>query len=162
MAIDDRGVRRTVHRGLHDPDGTLLAQWQARSGAQSPAERSGELRLLLAILEQALLDLQWAMRAGVVLGTRTDRPPPGVDPRPWKAIRRDAADAWAWMSCETATGPTSFCTICQVLGLSDSAIRRAVRDGTMGQSIAVTRSGRTAAVAGRTIPAGRLPKVSRR
>ena len=82
------------------PETILPAQFFRPSAALPP-----EKRLMLAVLEAALLDLQ--RRAGA----RTPR------------ARRLADEVDAWFAADDEGWPCSFLNVCQALGLDASAVR---------------------------------------
>ena len=80
-----------------------------------------EKRLMLAVLEAALLDLQTSA------GARTPRE------------RRRADEVDAWFAADDEGWPCSFLNVCQALGLDVSAVRaRAARWRTEARANAVT------------------------
>ena len=97
---------------LGSPDGpgvvpeAILPEQFFRPSAALPAEK----RLMLAVLEGALLDLQRSADA------RTPR------------ARRLADEVGAWFAADDEGWPCSFLNVCQALGLDVSAVRtRAAR-----------------------------------
>jgi hypothetical protein len=97
---------------LGSPDGpgvvpeAILPEQFFRPSAALPPEK----RLMLAVLEAALLDLQRSA------GARTPR------------ARRRADEVDAWFAADDEGWPCSFLNVCQALGLDVSAVRtRAAR-----------------------------------
>ncbi len=97
---------------LGSPDGSevvpeaILPEQFFRPSAALPPEK----RLMLAVLEAALLDLQRSA------GARTPR------------ARRRADEVDAWFAADDEGWPCSFLNVCQALGLDVSAVRtRAAR-----------------------------------
>jgi len=97
---------------LESPDGpglvpeAMLPEQFFRPSAALPPEK----RLMLAVLEGALLDLQRSA------GARTPR------------ARRLADEVDAWFAADDEGWPCSFLNVCQALGLDVSAVRtRAAR-----------------------------------
>ncbi len=97
---------------LGSPDGSevvpeaILPEQFFRPSAALPPEK----RLMLAVLEGALLDLQRSA------GARTRR------------ARRLADEVDAWFAADDESWPCSFLNVCQALGLDVSAVRtRAAR-----------------------------------
>src|SRR5690348_14338756 len=82
------------------PEGILPVQFFRLSGASSP-----EKRLLLAVLEAALLDFR-----------------KGVDARTRRA-RRLAHEVDAWFAADDEGWACSFLGVCHALGLDASAVR---------------------------------------
>ncbi len=98
------------------PEAILPEQFFRPSVALSP-----EKRLMLAVLEGALLDLQRST------GARTPR------------ARRLADEVDAWFAADDEGWPCSFLNVCQALGLDASAVRtRAVRWRTEARANLVT------------------------
>jgi hypothetical protein len=90
--------------GLGIIPGTILPeQFFRRSGALPP-----EKRLMLAVLEEASLDLERSA------GARTPR------------ARRLAVEVDAWFAADDEGWPCSFLNVCQALGLDVSAVRTRV------------------------------------
>ena len=108
---------------LGSPDGpgvvpeAILPEQFFRPSAALPPEK----RLMLAVLEGALLDLQRSA------GARTPR------------ARRLADEVDAWFAADDEGWPCSFLNVCQALGLDVSAVRtRAARWRTEAQASVVT------------------------
>ena len=96
---------------------TILPEQFFRPSAALPPEK----RLMLAVLEGALLDLQGSA------GARTPR------------ARRLADEVDAWFAADDEGWPCSFLNVCQALGLDVSAVRtRAARWRTEAQASVVT------------------------
>ena len=96
---------------------TILPEQFFRPSAALPPEK----RLMLAVLEGALLDLQRSA------GARTPR------------ARRLADEVDAWFAADNEGWPCSFLNVCQALGLDVSAVRtRAARWRTEARANAVT------------------------
>jgi len=113
----------TIDSTLGSPDGpgvvpeAILPEQFFRPSAALPPEK----RLMLAVLEGALLDLQRSA------GART---PPA---------RRLADEVDAWIAADDEGWPCSFLNVCQALGLDVSAVRtRAARWRTEAQANVVT------------------------
>ena len=87
-----------------DPETILPAQFFRWTAAASP-----EKRLMLAILERALLDLRSST------GRRPSR------------MRRLASTVDAWFAADDETWPFSFPNICHGLGLDAAAVRSRLR-----------------------------------
>ena len=83
---------------------TILPEQFFRPSAALPPEK----RLMLAVLEGALLDLQRSA------GARTPR------------ARRLADEVDAWLAADDEGWPCSFLNVCQALGLEASAVRTRV------------------------------------
>ena len=101
-----------IDSNLGSPDGpgvvpeAILPEQFFRPSAALPPEK----RLMLAVLEAALLDLQRSA------GARTPR------------ARRRADEVDAWFAADDEGWPCSFLNVCQALGLDVSAVRtRAAR-----------------------------------
>jgi len=98
------------------PETILPEQFFRPSAALPPGKR-----LMLAVLEGALLDLQRSA------GARTPR------------ARRLADEVDAWFAADDEGWPCSFLNVCQALGLDVSAVRaRAARWRTEAQANVVT------------------------
>ena len=96
---------------------TILPEQFFRPSAALPPEK----RLMLAVLEGALLDLQRSA------GARTPR------------ARRLADEVDAWFAADDEGWPCSFLNVCQALGLDVSAVRtRAARWRAEAQASVVT------------------------
>ena len=96
---------------------TILPEQFFRPSAALPPEK----RLMLAVLEGALLDLQRSA------GARTPR------------ARRLADEVDAWFAADDEGWPCSFLNVCQALGLDVSAVRtRAARWRTEARASVVT------------------------
>jgi len=83
---------------------TILPEQFFRPSAAPPAEK----RLMLAVLEEALLDLQRSA------GARTSR------------ARRLADEVEGWFAADDEGWPCSFLNVCQALGLDVSGVRTRV------------------------------------
>ena len=112
-----------------DPETILPAQFFGRAAAASP-----ERRLMLAVLERALLDLQSST------SRRTSR------------MRRLAHAVDAWFAADNEAWPFSFANICHGLGLDAAAIRSRLRTDARAQVV-------TLRIARRDQPA-RLRKIA--
>ena len=98
-----------------EPESILPAQFFRRTAAASP-----ERRLMLAVLERALLDLRSSTKG------RTRR------------MGRLADEAAAWFAADDEAWPCSFPRICHALGLDAAAIRSRLacwRTGERGQVV---------------------------
>jgi len=96
---------------------TILPEQFFRPSAALPPEKRLMLRLMLAVLEGALLDLQRSA------GARTPR------------ARRLADEVDAWFAADDEGWPCSFLNVCQALGLD---VTRAARWRTEAQASVVT------------------------
>jgi len=113
----------TIDSTLGSPEGpgivpeTILPEQFFRPSAALPPEK----RLMLAVLEGALLDLQRSA------GARTPR------------ARRLADEVDTWFAANDEGWPCSFLNVCQALGLDASAVRtRVARWRTEAQANVVT------------------------
>jgi len=96
------------------PEAILPSQFFRRAAAASP-----ETRLMLAILERALLDLRSSTSRRT---SRTRRLVNGVD---------------AWFAADDEGWPFSFANICHGLGLDAAAIRSRLRTDARAQVVAL-------------------------
>jgi len=115
-----------------DPESTLPAQFFRRAAAAS-----SERRLMLAVLEAALLDLRSSTK------------------RCTRRMRGLADEVDAWFAADDEAWPCSFLRICDALGLDAAAIRSRLaswRTGGRGQVV-------TLRIARRDQPA-RLRKIA--
>jgi hypothetical protein len=97
---------------VSETDAILPAQFWAGGGDGAHPER----RLMAAVLEDAV-----ALRARA--RASTDR-----------QVIQDAAAAGEWMASDDRSGPFSFASICDVLGLDVEGVRAAVRDMRRGKT----------------------------
>ena len=83
-----------------EPETVLPEQFFRRSGGSSP-----ERRLMLAVLEEALLDLRRSANRGTL------------------RMRRLADEVEGWSAANDDGWPCSFLRVCQALGLDAAAVR---------------------------------------
>lgn len=85
---------------------------QISGDAQRASDTSGPIALMLAVLDEAVRCIE--------RGRRRRRP----------GIRKLAAEAEAWVRCDSREWPFAFASICEVLGLDvDAARARFLADG---------------------------------